>query len=159
MLRIIAIALTAISCSTLWAQDTTITRSTWKSRVGFVFTPQASFDFCKSEDLEAATNQFATLIFVTTFSKDRTTLVPFYSFNSTALGYAGIYKLEPKCSLYTVGQKNLLNERGYASLGAMTPVANGLFNGFVEFGSGIPEWSPAIYTGVFMGLTRPIRDP
>lgn len=136
------------------AQDTLQTRIPLIIKTGFVYTPQGSLSLQTPNE---GTKQFATLIFVTVFNKGNATLVPFYQFNSTAIGTAIIYKVKPWLSPYSVIQKNLRNENTYLSLGAMTPIPGGPFNGFIEFGNSFPEWSPTMYAGVFIGLTRPIK--
>ena len=160
---IFAIAVLAISLlgftSSSTAQDTLVTKAPWVIKTGFVFTPQGSWNF-KDE----STKQFATLITVMVLNKGKSTSVPFYQWNSTAIGHAFIYHAKPWISPYTVVQNNLLDERLYVSIGAMTPLPVGNlvlsttpFNAFIEIGNTFPANEPTLYTGVFIGLTRPIK--
>lgn len=153
---IFAIAVLAISLlgftSSSTAQDTLVTKAPWVVKAGFVYTPQGSWNFTDS-----ITAQFQTLITVMVFNKGKVTTVPFYQWNSTAVGTAFIYQARPRLSPYTVIQKSVNEEKLYLSLGAMKPIPGGPFNGFVELGNNFPNWSPTLYAGVFIGLTGQIN--
>ena len=122
--------------------------------VGAMLAPSGSIS---PEEVEKGFEASIGIFGVAQFTKGNTAVTSFYSLTANSLGVAIYQQFTPDFGAYVVGTKSILRNNSYAGLGIGTPLASGRATGFVEYGSSLQTWQPAIYIGAFIPFVRKVH--
>jgi hypothetical protein len=132
--------------STCFAQKDTL-KISW----GITIAPQAKLNPKNiSEGFKPIGNLFPQITMV----KGKAYAVGFYSINFNNFGMAVGYNPSPDITCYIVGLKSTMTSYKYTGVGIGTPLAGGRSIAFIEIGTGLKKWEPAIYTGMFIPFQK-----
>ncbi len=149
MKNLIAIVAMILITVSIYAQSNSL-----KINAGIMFNPQGAILI---KNPEKGFQVFAPVVLITTFTKGKTTVAPFYHMNSNSIGGLVAFDFSPKIGIYSITMKNLLVKDGYTGIGCTIPVANGNASAFIETGTPFSKWEPALYIGALIPLKFKIK--